>query len=144
MVRHEVGGYLSTVMISQAEIGEEPQKLYERLRANSKRDEMETGSFSFTLGRSGKQRQLRVPTIRGDHQGSARVVRPVFVAGEDFQSEDPEVPRGRFMPIGNEELDVVDLIDSESHHPNATSRIIITVKPHNVAIVTRSMFACRF
>ena len=63
--------------------------------------------------------ELRASAVCGDHQGPVRIVGPMFVAGEDFKSQDALVPNRGLMPIRDEELDVVDLGDS--HSPSGDS-----------------------
>jgi len=125
VVGHEVGGNIVPTVVGQAEVREPPQKLRESRCSDTKRNEVEPGRLPFALRCAREQRKLRVSVVWGDHQGAVRVVRPVLVAGQDFEAQDVLVPRGRLMPIRNEELDVVDLVYPE----RAAGRLVIHSPP---------------
>lgn len=38
----------------------------------------------------------------------------MLVLWNDLQAQDPSIPLGRLMPVGHEQFDVIDLVDSES------------------------------
>ncbi len=82
---------------------------------DAKGDEVDAHVRAITLRLAREQGELR-PGAGGEHQWTGRIVGPVFVLRRDGQPKRALVPRRRHAAIRNEQLDVIDLIDTELGH----------------------------
>lgn len=114
MIHYELGSHITSPIIGQIEIRQSSQELAKGDGSNPKGDAVKPSRFSQTLWRALKQRELGTPAITGDHKRAALVSGPGFVLSHDVQSQDTSVPISCLLTVRDEQLDVINLVDSES------------------------------
>jgi hypothetical protein len=82
--------------------------------------EVEAGRGAGPAGLAGEEGELGAAVIAGDHERTVGVLGPVFVLREDGEAQRPLVPAGGFVAVGNEELDVIDLVHLEHGPPQGS------------------------
>jgi hypothetical protein len=125
VIDYRIPAHRLTSIIDQAQTRKCVDEALEVGPTDPERRQVKAGSFSGPLRHALEERQLGAAAIAGNHQRTPRVFGPVLVSRDDLEAEDTLVPLGRLMAVGDEQFDVVDLIDSElAVHTFSKERIV--------------------